>query len=159
MILDRKSLRRENGEFRNSTLYAERNTCPNFLDKGQAVLESDRVPSSTQPNLFEELTIPEMAAVSHLDFMLTSPRAHLHASGMAITEVNLSGRASGGQEWGAGEAYLANMRWCGLTSGKRENAQGESHPQLHVVLTPDRLRTWDALWWLPTDLQIVKIID
>lgn len=62
---DRKSLRRENSDFRNTTLYAERNTCPRFLDKGQAVLESDRVPSSSQPNLFEELSVPEMAAVSH----------------------------------------------------------------------------------------------
>lgn len=91
VISDRKSLRRENGEFRNSTLYAERNTCPSFLDKGQAVLESDRVPSSAQPNLFEELTIPEMAAVSHLDVMrLILPPAHLHASGMAIAGVNPS---------------------------------------------------------------------
>ncbi len=65
MISDRKSLRRDIGDFRNTTLYAERNTCPGFLDKGQAVLESDRVPSSAQPNLFEELTVPEMAAVSH----------------------------------------------------------------------------------------------
>lgn len=63
VISDRKSLRRENNDFRNTTLYAERNTCPNFLGGGQAVLESDRVPSSSQPNIFEELTVPEMAAV------------------------------------------------------------------------------------------------
>ncbi len=62
---DRRLLRSENTDFRNTTLYAERNACPNFLDKSQAVLESDRVPSSSQPNLFEELTVPEMAAVSH----------------------------------------------------------------------------------------------
>lgn len=64
VIGDRRVLRRENNDFRNTTLYAERNTCPRFLDKGQAVLESDRVPSSSQPNLFEELTVAEMAAVS-----------------------------------------------------------------------------------------------
>ncbi|EIE26972.1 amine oxidase catalytic domain-containing protein [Coccomyxa subellipsoidea C-169] len=68
VISDRKSLRREVGDFRNTTLYAERNTCPGFLDKGQAVLESDRVPSSAQPNLFEELTVPEMAAVRNYLF-------------------------------------------------------------------------------------------
>ncbi|CAL8468966.1 g8507 [Coccomyxa elongata] len=65
---DRRTLRRENTDFRNTTLYAERNTCPRFLDNGQAVLESDRVPSSSQPNLFEELTVPEMAAVRNYLF-------------------------------------------------------------------------------------------
>jgi hypothetical protein len=67
MNKDSKSLRRDNDSFHNATLYAERNTCPNFLDPGQATLQADRVPSSTDPNIFEELTVPEMAAVSDSD--------------------------------------------------------------------------------------------
>ena len=63
---DRHSLRRDNDAFHNATLYAERNTCPGFLDPGQATLESERTPSSQTPNIFEELTVPELAAVSHL---------------------------------------------------------------------------------------------
>ena len=60
---DRHSLRKDNDNFHNATLYAERNTCPGFLDPGQATLASNRTPSSQQPNILEELTVPEIAAV------------------------------------------------------------------------------------------------
>jgi hypothetical protein len=60
---DRHMLRTDNDSFHNATLYAERNTCPNFLDPGQATLASNRMPSSQQPNILEELTVPEIAAV------------------------------------------------------------------------------------------------
>ena len=60
---DRHALRRDNNSFHNATLYADRHTCPNFLDPGQATLASDRTPTSEQPNILEELTVPEIAAV------------------------------------------------------------------------------------------------
>ena len=60
---DRQALRRDNDSFHNATLYADRHTCPNFLDPGQATLASDRTPTSAQPNILEELTVPEIGAV------------------------------------------------------------------------------------------------
>ena len=58
------SLEHDNVNFHNATSYAEHNTCPDFLDPGQATLQSDRKSSSDQPNIFEELHTAELAAVS-----------------------------------------------------------------------------------------------
>ena len=64
IIKQKHSLEHDNVNFHNATSYAEHNTCPDFLDPGQATLQSNRKPSSDQPNIFEELHTAELAAVS-----------------------------------------------------------------------------------------------
>ncbi len=63
IIKQKHTLEHDNVEFHNATSYAEHNTCPDFLDPGQATLQTNRKPSSDQPNIFEELHTAELAAV------------------------------------------------------------------------------------------------
>ncbi len=65
IIKQKKALQHSNNSTKaTATSYAEANACPNFLDPGQATLQQDRQPSSNQPNIFEELSVAELAAVS-----------------------------------------------------------------------------------------------
>ena len=70
IIKQKHSLEHDNVNFHNATSYAEHNTCPDFLDPGQATLQTNRKSSSDQPNIFEELHTAELAAVC---------RSHMHA--------------------------------------------------------------------------------
>ena len=63
IIKQKHSLQRSNS-INAMTSYADAHACPNFLDPGQATLQQDRKPSSTQPNIFEELSVAELAAVT-----------------------------------------------------------------------------------------------
>ena len=65
IIREKKHLQHDSRLTANATAYAEQHACPNFLDPGQATLQVDRTPSSNQPNIFEELSWDELAAVSH----------------------------------------------------------------------------------------------
>ena len=75
IIKQKHSLQRSNS-INSTTSYAEAHTCPNFLDAGQATLQQDRKPSSSQPNIFEELSVAELAAVGH---PLYTPKSPAHA--------------------------------------------------------------------------------
>lgn len=68
MATDRQALQRESVRLNNATAYAEAHACPLFVEPGQATLPSDRRPamSTGQPNLFEELSAAELAAVRAL---------------------------------------------------------------------------------------------
>ena len=63
---DRHALQRESVRLNNATAYAEAHACPLFVEPGQAALPSDRRPATGQPNLFEELSAAELAAVRAL---------------------------------------------------------------------------------------------
>ena len=63
---DRQALQRESVRLNNATAYAEAHACPLFLEPGQATLPSDRRQATGQPNLFEELSAAELAAVRAL---------------------------------------------------------------------------------------------
>ena len=62
IIKEKHSLQRSRS-INSTASYAEAHTCPNFIDAGQATLQQDRKPSSSQPNIFEELSMAELAAV------------------------------------------------------------------------------------------------
>ena len=65
VIIKQKHSLQRSTSINSTTSYAEAHTCPNFLDAGQATLQQDRKPSSSQPNIFEELSVAELAAVGH----------------------------------------------------------------------------------------------
>ncbi len=66
IVRQEKHLQHDSRLTANATAYAEQHACPNFLDPGQATLQVDRTPSSKQPNIFEELSWDELAAVRAL---------------------------------------------------------------------------------------------
>ncbi|KAK9823044.1 hypothetical protein WJX81_002929 [Elliptochloris bilobata] len=72
---DRKALQRESVRLNNATAYAEAHTCALFVEPGQATLQSDRRPASTQPNLFEELSDAELIAVR--EYLFAQPELNL----------------------------------------------------------------------------------
>ena len=65
VIIKQKHSQQRSNSINSTASYADAHTCPNFLDAGQATLQQDRKPSSSQPNLFEELSVAELAAVTH----------------------------------------------------------------------------------------------
>lgn len=65
VIIKQKHAQQRSNSINSTASYADAHTCPNFLDAGQATLQQDRKPSSSQPNLFEELSVAELAAVMY----------------------------------------------------------------------------------------------
>ena len=63
VIIKQKHSLQKSNSINSTASYAEAHTCPNFMDAGQATLQQDRKPSSSQPNIFEELSMAELAAV------------------------------------------------------------------------------------------------
>ena len=91
MATDRQALQRESVRLNNATAYAEAHACPLFVEPGQATLPSDRRPATRQPNLFEELSAAELAAVCALvctwDPAPTALALHQPASSRLTTQV------------------------------------------------------------------------
>ncbi|CAL5220606.1 g2648 [Coccomyxa viridis] len=86
IIKQKHSLQRSNS-INSTTSYAEAHTCPNFLDAGQATLQQDRKPSSSQPNIFEELSVAELAAVR--DYLFSRQDLNLTRSDSATVASNI----------------------------------------------------------------------
>ena len=89
IIKQKHSLEHDNVNFHNATSYAEHNTCPDFLDPGQATLQTNRKPSSDQPHIFEELHTAELAAVCHLHRACAPQRSLHHLSRMISPDSTL----------------------------------------------------------------------
>ena len=90
VVREKKHLQHDSRLTANATTYAEQHACLDFLDPGQATLQVDRTPSSNQPNIFEELSWDELAAVrtpaGHLQLLT------LNTEGMVCLENRLCSR-------------------------------------------------------------------